>query len=269
MLDDLPVELVRSVFEHAAAHDARDACALALVSRAVHEWMQPVLLHTVHLRSVPQAAQFFALLHARAGDGEYFRTVRTFVLACPTSLGWFRGAEHALGYVSTDTKTGARSLFLTVASIERLIAAFPALDHFGAPRSLLDTLVLFPGFRPTTLSLDSVANTASWPAAMREHVTGLHLDMAGGGAAPRPCVDLAHFGALADVVVHLPQSRDALAVWTCHSIVTGILRHPSLKSLTAHVAAGRDFDVLARTLEAIRDPRLYVSRTAVAVKPGN
>ncbi|EJD41353.1 hypothetical protein AURDEDRAFT_186540 [Auricularia subglabra TFB-10046 SS5] len=265
MLHDLPVELVRSVFEHAAARDAKDACALALVSHAVHEWMQPVLLHTVHLRSVPQAARFFALLHARAGDAAYFRNVRTLVIACPTSLGWFRGAEHALDYVSTDTKTGARSLFLTVASIERLLAAFPALDHFGAPRTLLDTLVLFPTFRPRTLSLDSVANTAAWPPALRAHVTCLHLDLTG-SSATRPCIDLSHFGALADIVLHLSQTREQLEVWTCHNIVTGILRHASLKSLTAHVAAGRDFDVLALTLQAIRDPRLRILRDDAETK---
>ncbi|KAH9929512.1 uncharacterized protein BXZ73DRAFT_47948 [Epithele typhae] len=59
---NLPVELVRDIFEHAARDDLATARDLTLVSSAVRRWTDPLLYHTVILASARALKAFAAAL---------------------------------------------------------------------------------------------------------------------------------------------------------------------------------------------------------------
>lgn len=97
----LPTELLRDIFEHAAADDRASARSLALVSSAVRRWTEPALYHTVVLPTAPAVRAFLRALSARPAD---FARTRV------KHLGIF-----ALGPVNSidkivDACTGAQSL---------------------------------------------------------------------------------------------------------------------------------------------------------------
>ncbi|KZV82709.1 hypothetical protein EXIGLDRAFT_778262 [Exidia glandulosa HHB12029] len=257
MFDNLPVELVREVVEHAAAADRHDACALALVSRAVHAWTLPVLLSRVSLRTVAQAARFIALLHARADAESYFRHTRALRVACPLSLGWFRGAEHALEYTVEDATTGEKSLYLTIDSIETLARVFPTLQHFAAPRLLLDALAPFASFCPRALGVDSMTGAAFWAPTLRASVVRLHIDLAQGSHKPQTEYDFARFPALAHLEMTLPTTKVSLKAI---SSIIAAARKAKLASVTVHVPRKEHFEVVDKTVKALKDPRISVVR---------
>ena len=62
VFSNLPVELVRDIFEHAAVSDRATARNLALVSSAVRHWTDPILYHTVVLSSARTLRAFVAVL---------------------------------------------------------------------------------------------------------------------------------------------------------------------------------------------------------------
>ncbi|KAI0819988.1 hypothetical protein BC628DRAFT_1413382 [Trametes gibbosa] len=69
---NLPVELVRDVFEHAAHSDRATARTLTLVSSAVKQWTDPVLYDTVVLSTASSLKAFLAAITGK--PAEFART---------------------------------------------------------------------------------------------------------------------------------------------------------------------------------------------------
>ena len=61
----LPSELIRQIFEHAAALDTRTALSLSLVASWVHNLAQPYLYHTVILSTARAVTSFTAALTSK------------------------------------------------------------------------------------------------------------------------------------------------------------------------------------------------------------
>jgi len=68
VFSNLPVELLRDIFEHAASSDHATARSLSLVSSAVRHWTDPALFHTVVLSSTRALRSFLDALATRPAD---------------------------------------------------------------------------------------------------------------------------------------------------------------------------------------------------------
>ncbi|OCH92283.1 hypothetical protein OBBRIDRAFT_727097 [Obba rivulosa] len=68
IFSNLPVELLREVFEHAASSDRATARSLSLVSSRVRHWIDPALFHTVVLSSTRTLRAFLTALTKRPAD---------------------------------------------------------------------------------------------------------------------------------------------------------------------------------------------------------
>ncbi|EJF65399.1 hypothetical protein DICSQDRAFT_99203 [Dichomitus squalens LYAD-421 SS1] len=68
IFSNLPVELIRDIFEHAAHSDRATARSLALVSSAVRHWTDPILYHTVVLSSTRSLRAFVDAISSRPSD---------------------------------------------------------------------------------------------------------------------------------------------------------------------------------------------------------
>ncbi|TBU33909.1 hypothetical protein BD309DRAFT_955150 [Dichomitus squalens] len=68
VFSNLPVELVRDIFEHAAHSDRATARSLALVSSAVRHWTNPILYYTVILSSTRSLRAFADAISSKPSD---------------------------------------------------------------------------------------------------------------------------------------------------------------------------------------------------------
>ncbi|PIL36104.1 hypothetical protein GSI_01764 [Ganoderma sinense ZZ0214-1] len=68
IFSDLPVELVRDIFEHAAHSDRTMARSLTLVSSAVRRWTDPILYRTVILSSARSVRAFVDAISNKSAD---------------------------------------------------------------------------------------------------------------------------------------------------------------------------------------------------------
>ncbi|CCM01110.1 uncharacterized protein FIBRA_03158 [Fibroporia radiculosa] len=68
VFSNLPTELLRDIFEHAAVADIITARALSLVSSAVHHWTDPILYRTVVLSSARDLRSFLSAISHKPAD---------------------------------------------------------------------------------------------------------------------------------------------------------------------------------------------------------
>lgn len=68
VFSNLPTELVRDIFEHAAVSDKATARALTLVSSAVRHWTEPILYHTVVLSTSRGLRSFLASISNKPAE---------------------------------------------------------------------------------------------------------------------------------------------------------------------------------------------------------
>ncbi|KIY61686.1 hypothetical protein CYLTODRAFT_495116 [Cylindrobasidium torrendii FP15055 ss-10] len=131
---ELPVDLVRSVFEVAASTRPAEAAILLRVSRLVHAWIKPVAYRRVYLIG-PTAYHFFAaslaLTQNAASD-----TVQTLSIYLGRQSSRIIDYLHELPIASFTRLTHltilASSLALhSVASFQRAIDALKQLTHLG------------------------------------------------------------------------------------------------------------------------------------------
>lgn len=72
MFSNLPAELLRDIFEHAAASDPATARTLSLVSSTIRHWTEPALYHTVVLSSSRSLRSFLTAISHK--PTEFVRT---------------------------------------------------------------------------------------------------------------------------------------------------------------------------------------------------
>ncbi|KAI0930427.1 hypothetical protein AcW1_009123 [Taiwanofungus camphoratus] len=68
IFSNLPTELLRDIFEHAAQSDPATARKLTLVSSAVRHWTDPILYNTVILSSAKSLRSFLAAIAKKPSD---------------------------------------------------------------------------------------------------------------------------------------------------------------------------------------------------------
>ncbi|KIY64444.1 hypothetical protein CYLTODRAFT_457197 [Cylindrobasidium torrendii FP15055 ss-10] len=157
-LASLPATVVRLILEHAAFMDREALVSWVLISKAVKNWLDPILYHTVILSKVEYSQSFVYALVSRADPGFFSRSVKVFACvhyALPSSqsitqiLKQCRGITTLAYYL--DDPNWDRS------DIRRLVASLPKLRNFS---SILMSYRTYPE-----------------PRALNDGLSGLMLDM--------------------------------------------------------------------------------------------
>ncbi|KAI0076107.1 hypothetical protein K474DRAFT_1295357 [Panus rudis PR-1116 ss-1] len=126
VFSQLPPELLREVFEHAAQSDTKTALALSLVSSWTRQWVEPLLYHTVVLSTAPALRSFANALSHKPSTFAHDRVKNLGIFA----QGPVQSIEQVL-----DACTGVDSLAcgFTVASTKQL-QSHPAIQSPDCPK---------------------------------------------------------------------------------------------------------------------------------------
>ena len=165
VFSNLPVELVRDIFEHAAVSDRATARNLALVSSAVRHWTDPILYHTVVLSSA--------------------RTLRAFVAAIANKPAAFVAASvHNLGIFAPGPTQSIDRVLAACGGVRSLACGFsvPAYHRAHGSRALQALAV------PREQHFLGSACRDGWDAALvGPTVTHLRLHLAAFDASRPDC----------------------------------------------------------------------------------
>ncbi|KAF9026300.1 hypothetical protein BDZ89DRAFT_1161299 [Hymenopellis radicata] len=161
---DLPTDVAQSLLETAAWEDACTAEALTRVSKMVRQWIDPILYHTVTLRTVSQLIQFHQSIMLRNDSAFFARSVKLL------RLGDFSCGDFKEDGLSSDIPELDRRVLNECSGVRRL--AFWLMDS----KALF--LHAFSGYiRPSHLSMIDMRFTLDeYVKFVPPSLTHLHLD---------------------------------------------------------------------------------------------